>query len=568
MRNLLRRKWSALRASQFGVLFRVFLAKVVDLEILSGDADTSRLVGQFLTIFFGLSCVFSVPVPFVGIGSHRMPQSAAWTAEHFLIATSMVAAGLMSILTWDAAFPDRHDLLVLIPLPVRARTLFAAKTAALFAGPGMAVLALNAVTGLLWPMLLTSGRGGWLGVLPAWPAYWLTTAAAGVFVFCALLAVQGLAANLLSRQIFLRASAAIQAVALCLLLSVYFLEPSLESVQALSAPANQAMLRALPTYWFLGMFQSLNGSMHPLMAPLARRAWLGLVAAVLGAGASLLLAYVRLLSRIVEEPEIRPMRSRAPAWSRIPTTLTRTIAVFSVRSLLRSRQHRVVLSFYIGVGLTILVAYLRTQTVRAQTHGPHAGTIPLSLLVVSMVMVILAVMAVRVVVSLPLALNANWIFQVTQVRKPRVYAEAVRTTWFLSALWPVWLVVVAALAPLCGPLPLAEHLVLLWLAGALLVEICAASFGKIPFTCSYLPGKANIHFVFWIGLATATVVLRKLAVWELRVLAQAWVWALTVVCLATLWLTVRWLVPKLTNSDGELMFEEKYPPVVISLKLS
>ena len=118
--------------------------------------------------------------------------------------------------TWDAAFPDRHDLLVLAPLPVHTRTLFGAKTAALFAGPGMAVLALNAVTGLLWPMLLTSGRGGWFGALRAWPAFWLTTAAASVFVFCGLLALQGIAANLLPRQIFLRASAAIQAVALCL----------------------------------------------------------------------------------------------------------------------------------------------------------------------------------------------------------------------------------------------------------------------------------------------------------------------------------------------------------------
>ena len=33
--------------------------------------------------------------------------------------------------------------------------------------------------------------------------------------------------------------------------------------------------------------------------------------------------------------------------------------------------------------------------------------------------------------------------------------------------------------------------------GILLVELCLYTFPKLPFTCSYLPGKAQVHFVFW-----------------------------------------------------------------------
>jgi hypothetical protein len=137
---------------------------------------------------------------------------------------------------------------------------------------------------------------------------------AGAFIVLAFLAVQGLAANLLPRQLFLRVSAFFQAGALCLLLLVYLLEPSLESPTALTAPENQRLFAWLPSYWFLGLFQQLKGSMYPALAALARRAWIGLAVSILGAAAALLLSYVRMLPKIVEQPDIRPL-TRKIAWS-------------------------------------------------------------------------------------------------------------------------------------------------------------------------------------------------------------------------------------------------------------
>ena len=42
-----------------------------------------------------------------------------------------------------------------------------------------------------------------------------------------------------------------------------------------------------------------------------------------------------------------------------------------------------------------------------------------------------------------------------------------------------------------------SHLVTMLFLGRYLVELCRVRFRKVPFTCSYLPGKANIHFAFW-----------------------------------------------------------------------
>jgi hypothetical protein len=273
---------------QFRTLYRVFLLRVVDLDLLSSDADPAKLIGQFAVIFCTFSFILTIPV--LLMSGDVLPVTTAWMFEHLFIETSMTVAGLIAVLNWDAAFPDRRDLLVLSPLPVGKSTLFLAKLAALFAAPALAVVALNIFTGLIWPLLFRASNSGFLGMLRALPAYWITISAASAFFVFTILTLQGLAANLLPRQLFLGLSAVLPAAAMCTLLSVYLLEPSLESPAALTDPQNQRLLEWLPSYWFLALFNQLNGSMHPALAPLATRAWIGLGVSALGTCAALLLS--------------------------------------------------------------------------------------------------------------------------------------------------------------------------------------------------------------------------------------------------------------------------------------
>src|SRR5260370_37561259 len=92
---------------------------------------------------------------------------------------------------------------------------------------------------------------------------------------------------------------------------------------------------------------------------------------------------------------------------------------FSVRTLARSRQHRVILAFYLGVGFALTIFLLRAPAMQpplpdAAASDPwrEANT---PLLAASIVMMALAVVGTRVVVALPLELPANWIFRVTGV---------------------------------------------------------------------------------------------------------------------------------------------------------
>jgi hypothetical protein len=44
--------------------------------------------------------------------------------------------------------------------------------------------------------------------------------------------------------------------------------------------------------------------------------------------------------------------------------------------------------------------------------------------------------------------------------------------------------------------PAVEHLILLGLFGVMVAELCLQGDQKIPFTCSWLPGKSKFHIAF------------------------------------------------------------------------
>ena len=124
-----------------------------------------------------------------------------WVMEHFLIATTMVVVSLFSVLCWDSIFPDKRDVLVLAPLPIRANTLFRAKLAALIAALSLSVVSLNIFSGLVWPFLFSATNGGgYFGAIRSLAAYWITMAVAGLFMFCCVLGVQGVTSLVLPRQ--------------------------------------------------------------------------------------------------------------------------------------------------------------------------------------------------------------------------------------------------------------------------------------------------------------------------------------------------------------------------------
>jgi hypothetical protein len=106
------------------------------------------------------------------------------------------------------------------------------------------------------------------------------------------------------------------------------------------------------------------------------------------------------------------------------------------------------------------------------------------------------------------------------------------------------------------------------LLGALVVELCLVSFRKISFACSYLPGKANLHFVFWAALFASMSWLPSAAGYEGRMLGSVRGLAQMTIAFAAAALAMHWLADVRARRSEELIFEEDELPEIVSLKLN
>ncbi|MGA2907652.1 MAG: hypothetical protein ABSE36_08115 [Terracidiphilus sp.] len=486
---------------QFRVLVRQFLLRVIDLESLSIEADIPRFLGQFagVLIFFSLAQAIAA-LWMSSIGPPLTPAAQlalAWNREQSLISTMMLVVGLITVASWDNTFPDRRDVMVLSPLPVRPIMILIAKVAASAAILGLSILALNIGTGFAWPLILA----GFPGVLRFCPAYWFTMIAASLFLYCAVLSVQGFTALLLPRRLFLRLSALLQLGAFGLFPGGYFLLPTFLTARDLADPRNHWILASSPPYWFFAFFNQLNGSLPPAFTRLARRAWIGLGLVVFGAAASLILCYLRTMKRTVEEPDLMPTRGGFHWTPRFGSSLETAIVLFSFRSITRSRQHRVVFAFYFSIVFAVALSMLHDELSALWLH-------PLTpqFLIPTIVMMALAVVGMRNVFQIPVSLNANWVLRLTQLCPSGRYLAATRRCQILLAVFPVWLLAACLALPFRPWHQVVEHLAILALLGWVFVEISLVGFYKVPFTCSYMPGKTNIQFAFW-GFVVVLIVL-------------------------------------------------------------
>jgi hypothetical protein len=239
------------------------------------------------------------------------------------------------------------------------------------------------------------------------------------------------------------------------------------------------------------------------------------------------------------------------------------VVQFSIRTLARSRQHRVMLAFFLGIGFALLVFVIKSPGPKAATQGSE-----IPLLFTTVAMMCITVVGTRVVFSMPINLRANWIFRVTQVSGAKEYMAAIRRPLFVLAVAPVWILSAGILFSNWPWQLAADHLVVLGLLGLTVAYVCLAAFRKIPFTCSYLPGKSYLHMAFltaaFLMLLTIRGVVFESAALRNRSSYTAMVAVLAVAAICARW----WAISRGNEVDAVVQFEEVQAAVLQTLGLN
>jgi hypothetical protein len=386
-------------------------------------------------------------------------------------------------------------------------------------------------------------------------AQFLAVLAAGAFTFCGVVALQCLLITAAGRTAAQRIAVVLQILFSIALLQLIFFLPSLGRLMTdgnlgqdwLSAPS----VRLLPPVWFFGIYEVVSGFGGRNAFPLART---GALLTAFTVGSCLLLyliSYPTMTARALETPSIEARWSRRLGWIRRRLAIdryaprahpvARAVTAFTLRTVLRSRQHRMLLAIYVGLGLAIVVSAIVPPAIR---NGMHAFAVPrIATLAAPLVMLFFVLVGMRVVFAIPAEPKANWALRLREPEDHSIAVDGVRNAMLLSTVLPIVMLAAISAAWLWGVAVARVHAIVCALLGWLLVEILLAGFRKIPFACTYFPGRSRIKTLWPLYLTGFTTYSFSMAGLELVMLERpAMLLVFTVVaCVAIVALThVRW----------------------------
>jgi predicted permease len=249
-----------------------------------------------------------------------------------------------------------------------------------------------------------------------------------------------------------------------------------------------------PPSWFVKLWEALvTGSST------ARPAVLAIVLPPVIAVLAYLLSYHRYRKLLLEAPADRAGGQWAGLGSRllerwIPNPREQAAFAFTWKTLARSRVHRLLLFAYAGLALGwVIKAALDAPPVSLHDEGMYglmAVASPLGLAV-------LMILALRYLFSLPVTLKANWMFQTADQEGRAAWQAAVQRFVIACGIAPVYLASLPASIAILGWLRALAVTALGVVVALLCLERLFRDWCKLPFTCSYIPGKQQVWMMLF-----------------------------------------------------------------------
>ncbi len=466
--------------------------------------------------------------------------------EYFFVVLSMTITGLVMVLRWNRLFPDRRDFANLAILPIPIRNVFVANFIALFSLAVLFAVDVNAFSAFFFPFIVTisDGHGGTFAMLLLMIGSHATTVfLSSLFSFFVVFGVVGVLILLTPKRLFPAVSLCVRVLLVVLLLTEFFSNMLLQLFSGHLSSGATGYAHWLPSFWFLGIYETLAHLAKPATQTLAHTALFATAAAVLISLGAYALCYRQRFVRLAESLDMvggAHHSHRIGIPNRLlrllfPSTFERACASFIGSALLRSERHLMFLGGYLGIGLVLTL-----QTAMDSLNRHTESAVPNSaLLSIPLMVAFFLATGLRFVFDMPAALSANWIFRSIleepspNPRRPvRKIMLVCVLTWQLVALFPLTLLQFGWQIALL-------HTLFVTLLSVTLIEFLLARFQKIPFTCSSQPDIrmllmrllaavfAVMIFVPLLGSIEEGMLLKPLRfIFGAILLAAAWYWIL------------------------------------------
>ena len=381
------RRFRGLReeGAQIGILTkhffqRLFRNDIVDFE----DQMKARLIAvlSILAVIVGWSSYFLIFFKY----EFSPDLNTSWQDKNYVFLFVMIIFGIVTLLEWEVLFPDRRDFVNLTPLPVRLRTIFAAKLASFIAFIGLFSVAMNSFSSVAFALFLAQWRSNSVLFLVRHVFAHLISAFAACFcVFFACVFVNFFLMALLPSSLYRRVSLLVRFALIgffIFLLLTVLVEPGslsgvVRSLANLKDHGSPPLFR-VPSLWFVGLYEVLLGTTDPVFKALARTAGLAFGLSIGAFGLACALSYLKHFRTTLEtaKRERRLRRLREGVANALQRTVLwnpeeRAVGAFFSKTIRSSPKHRTVLvnCLALGAALVTLSIVANRRDLQALTSG-------------------------------------------------------------------------------------------------------------------------------------------------------------------------------------------------------
>jgi hypothetical protein len=519
-------------AAQFSVLtkhffLRLFLNDVVAFE----EQMKERVIGilAILAIFSGLLAhVLLVRYLYVP------DQGTSWIETCAFMTYCMLMTGLVAALEWQVMFPDARDYLNLYPLPVKARTLLAAKFTSLSLFVGLFALGLNTLSIPMFVLLIPRWQSSSLlyGLQFAL-VHVLCMFLACFFAFFLNIVIIGVLLALAGYRLFSRVSAYIRSCLLVVQALLFFLYmrglffgfANLIPMDELEASQLDIkyLYNIFPPFWFTDLYETLLGHEN---LPFHGTLLIALAGLLLMVGTFCATAGLSYKHFFREQGAGQKRRTSLQRMSLIMTnafdevflknSTQRAVFHFYLRTLKINMSLKMRLASYLALGVGIIPFLIAVKDLVPKTlAGISRATLSIPL-----ILSFFFLLGLRGIVNIPVSLEANWVFRLTEIKKIRHYFTGLRKAIIFLNILPLFALLFVFYAIIWNPRTALYHCLYGLAVSLLVMEALFLNFCKIPFSCSYLPGKEKVQ-QFWLFYLISFLAYINLMSWvELELLRR------------------------------------------------